>query len=74
LQGYLKERGIQTAIHYPRALPFMKAYRYLEHCPDDFPVAYQYQNEILSLPMFPELSREQIEHVVESIRAFGKEK
>ena len=60
LQEYLKEHGISTGIHYPVALPFLKAYDYLRHKPDDFPVAYKYQNEILSLPMYPELSAESI--------------
>ncbi|MBN2562036.1 MAG: DegT/DnrJ/EryC1/StrS family aminotransferase [Phycisphaerae bacterium] len=70
LAARLKERGVDTAVHYPTALPFLKAYGYLGHKPDDFPVAWQYQREILSLPMFPELTSEQIAHVAESIRSF----
>lgn len=70
LKEYLKEQNIETAIHYPVALPFMKAYKYLSHVHDDFPVAYQYQNEILSLPMFPELSEDQIDYVVYHIKKF----
>nr|MBP7216751.1 DegT/DnrJ/EryC1/StrS family aminotransferase [Candidatus Omnitrophota bacterium] len=61
LQQFLSSRGIATAIHYPVALPFLPAYRYLGHGPDDFPVAYQHQLQTLSLPMYPELSREQID-------------
>ena len=68
LQKYLKENGISTGIHYPTALPFLKAYDYLEYNPEDFPVAYQYQNEILSLPMFPELSAEQIQFICSVIK------
>jgi dTDP-4-amino-4,6-dideoxygalactose transaminase len=48
----------------------MPAYRYLGHKPSDFPVAYQQQNEILSLPMYPELTEEQIEYVASAIREF----
>lgn len=58
LQRHLELQGVETAIHYPNALPFMKAYQHLAHKPQDFPVAYQYQNEVLSLPMYPELSPE----------------
>ena len=72
LKTYLEGNGIQTAIHYPRALPNLPAYRYLGHGPQDFPIASKYQNEILSLPMYPELSRLQIEHVCNKIKAFFK--
>lgn len=70
LQQYLDEKGIQTAIHYPVALPFMKAYSYLNHKPQDFPVAFQCQREILSLPMYPELLPDQITYIVKSINGF----
>jgi len=70
LQRYLQEKGVSTAIHYPVALPFMTAYKYLGHGPSDFPVSYKYQNEILSLPMYPELSEEDIHYVVEMIKDF----
>ena len=72
LADYLKSKQIDTGIHYPTALPFLAAYKYLGHKPSDFPVAYQYQNEILSLPMFPELNDEQINYVVGSIKQFYK--
>ena len=70
LQKYLGEYGISTSIHYPVALPFMQAYDYLEHKPEDFPIAYQYQDEILSLPMYPELSKSSIFYVVDRIKEF----
>ena len=70
LIAYLKDNNIETGIHYPKALPYLDAYAYLNHKPDDFPVAYNYQNEILSLPMCPELSEEQLDHVVSHIKAF----
>jgi len=70
LQKFLKEKGIETGLHYPTALPFMKAYQYLKHQPEDFPVAYQCQSEILSLPMFPELSEATIVQIVEQIKKF----
>jgi dTDP-4-amino-4,6-dideoxygalactose transaminase len=70
LADFLKSRGISTGIHYPTALPFMPAYSYLKHRPSDFPVAYACQGEIISLPMYPELSDEQIEYVVGAIKEF----
>ncbi len=70
LQRFLQEKGIGTGVHYPVALPFMTAYQYLGHTPTDFPVAYKYQSEILSLPMYPELSEESIHYVVASIKDF----
>jgi len=69
---FLKSKQIETGIHYPTALPFLQAYKYLNHEPSDFPVAYQYQGEILSLPMFPELNDVQIDYVVNSINEFFK--
>ena len=71
--NYLKSKKISTGIHYPTALPFLPAYRYLGHKPADFPIAHQYQNQILSLPMFPELNNDQIDYVVNSIKEFYKQ-
>lgn len=70
LQQYLKEAGIETAIHYPTPLPFMEAYAYLGHVPEDFPVSHSYKEEILSLPLFPELTEEQITYIVHKIKEF----
>jgi dTDP-4-amino-4,6-dideoxygalactose transaminase len=46
------------------------AYSYLNHSVGDFPVATAYQSQILSLPMYPELTIEMIDHVVDSIKRF----
>lgn len=70
LMVYLKEKGIDTAIHYPTALPNLPAYTYLGHQPGDFPEATKAQGEILSIPMYPELTEDQIVYVCESIKAF----
>ena len=70
LLKYLSENGVGTAIHYPVALPNMKAYEYLGHSREDFPVASQYENKILSLPIFPEMSRAQIKWVVSQVKSF----
>jgi len=71
---YLNAQGIQTAIHYPVPLPFMPAYSYLNHSKSDFPVAAEYMNEILSLPMYPEITEEQIRYVIDTIKEFYEQK
>jgi len=70
LAKYLKAKGVETVIHYPVPLPFMDAYQYLKHQPHDFPVAHQYKNEILSLPMFPELTQGQMDYLADCIKSF----
>ncbi len=72
LKEFLAQNGIATAIHYPKILPMQPAYSYLGHKPGDFPVGYEYQDQILSLPMYPELTTEQIEYVVEKVKEFFK--
>ncbi len=72
LQDYLKTKGISTGIHYPIALPNLKAYSYLNHTPNDFPEATRASQEILSLPMYPELSEQEIKYVAENIKEFFK--
>jgi len=71
LQDQLKAEGVSTGIHYPIALPYLKAYRHLRHSLADFPEAFCASSEILSLPMFPELTEQQIEHVARHIRVSG---
>lgn len=70
LQKYLKEKGIETAIHYPTPLPLLPAYKYLGQSEKDFPVTAQNQKKILSLPMFPELSNEQMDYVADCLTKF----
>ena len=70
LAEFLKEKGIETAIHYPTPLPEMQAYQHLHHKPLDFSISHQYQNEILSLPIYPELTFIQIAFVATQIRTF----
>jgi len=71
LQSYLNENGIATGIHYPTALPYLKAYDYLKHVPDDFPVAYNYQDKILSLPMYAELESSNIKRISDILSDFS---
>ena len=73
LRKHLSQAGISTVLNYPKALPFFPAYAYLSHVPKDFPVAYFNQSRILSLPIFPEITKEMITRTVESIRSFFQE-
>lgn len=68
LQKKLEEKGVATAVHYPTILPLLPAYAYFNHKVEDFPVAFQCQQEILSLPMYPELKEEEIAYIAEQIR------
>lgn len=70
LARHLAEEGIQTVINYPTALPFLPAYRRFAHQPEDFSVAFSHQSRILSLPIFPEITDEQIRRVVGAVRSF----
>jgi dTDP-4-amino-4,6-dideoxygalactose transaminase len=74
LMDFLKNQGIETAIHYPTALPNLPCYKYLGYSHRDFRVATSYQDQILSLPIYPELTGEMIEYVCETIRNFFEEK
>ncbi len=67
LRKHLADAGIATVLNYPKALPFYPAYQYLGHTPQDFPVAYAHQSQILSLPIYPELSDDMIDYVAEQI-------
>jgi len=70
LKSFLESNGVQTLIHYPKALPFESAYDYLSHSINDFPVSARLQNTVLSLPVSPEISEEQIRYVCEMIKSF----
>jgi dTDP-4-amino-4,6-dideoxygalactose transaminase len=70
LKDFLEEKGIQTLVHYPKALPFEPAYAYLKHSEDDFRVSAGLQKSVLSLPVHPELTDEQIQYVCGMIRSF----
>jgi dTDP-4-amino-4,6-dideoxygalactose transaminase len=52
----------------------LPAYSYLGYTPADFPIAYACQQKIISLPIYPELTKEQVNYVAEVIRAFYSNK
>ncbi len=70
LQTYLATKNIQTAIHYPVPVHLTRAFRYLGYKKGDFPVAEALSREVLSLPLFPELSMREQEIVIKHIKRF----
>lgn len=67
---HLKTKGIGTGIHYPIPLHLQKAYAFLNYSREDFPVASRLATEIVSLPMFPNLSAQQQAKVAGEIESF----
>ena len=72
LQKYLQLKGISTGIHYPIPIHLQEAYQYLGYQRGDFPITEEYAKEMLSLPMYPELTEEQIQYVTQAINDFGR--
>ncbi len=70
LQKYLDKAGVGTGIHYPVPIHLQQAYTDLEHRKGDFPEAERLAKRMLSLPMYPELQRNHIRQVVETIEDF----
>lgn len=72
LQEHLREKGIQTLIHYPVPVHLQKTYRFLEYKKGDLPVAEACAEEALSLPIHPWLEAGDVEFVASTIRNFYK--
>ena len=70
LAEYLKSKGIDTGIHYPNPIHLQEAYKELGYTIGSFPIAEKYAKEVLSLPIYPELTKEQIYYVVDNIKEF----
>jgi len=70
LQDFLSQNGIEAKVHYPIPVHLQESAKYLGGRPGDFPVAERQSREILSLPVFPELTDEQVGYVVKTIRRF----
>jgi dTDP-4-amino-4,6-dideoxygalactose transaminase len=72
LRKYLGERGIGTQIHYPVPIHLQQSAEFLGYRKGDMPITEKVASEVLSLPMFAELTDEQLERVAGSVRAFMK--
>lgn len=67
-QKELKKSGIPTAIHYPRPLHLQECFRYLNYNKGDFPISEQVASRIISLPMNPYLTKEEIEYIANTVK------
>ena len=65
VQLRLKEVGVPTAVHYPMPLHLQECFKYLGYKSGDFPVAEMISNEIMSLPMNPYLTKNEINYISE---------
>ena len=70
LRAHLAAQGVGTEIYYPVPLHAQRCFAYLEHEPHDFPESQRAADEVLALPIYPELTAEQREYVVRQIAAF----
>ncbi len=70
LQKHLQDSGIGTSIHYPMPVHFQKAYRHLGYTAGDFPQAERACQEVLSLPLYPELTEEEMRYVASAVSSF----
>jgi dTDP-4-amino-4,6-dideoxygalactose transaminase len=70
LIDYLAEQSVQALIHYPIPAHLQKAYAYLNYKPGSLPNTEKATQRIVSLPMYPELTNDEIDYVIESIRSY----
>jgi dTDP-4-amino-4,6-dideoxygalactose transaminase len=70
LQSFLKARGVGTSVYYPLPLHLQPCFAYLGYREGQCPESERASQEVLSLPIFPELTRDQLDEVVEGVRAF----
>ncbi|WP_125152209.1 DegT/DnrJ/EryC1/StrS family aminotransferase [Clostridium rectalis] len=72
LNKYLKENGVGTSIYYPIPLHLQKCFSYLGYKEGDFPVAEKACKNVLALPIYPEITIEEVDYVCEKIKEFYK--
>jgi dTDP-4-amino-4,6-dideoxygalactose transaminase len=73
LADYLEQQGIGTQKIYATPVPMQPSYQYLEYTPQDIPVAAEYADRLLCLPVFPELTEQEIETISAAIHRFYEE-
>lgn len=72
LQQQLSDHGVSTVIHYPIPIHLQPAYAHLGHKQGDFPLTELYADQIVSLPMFAELTEQQIRYVADAVLEFAE--
>jgi len=70
LRAWLRDRGIETLVHYPTPLPLQPALAPFVLPGQEFPVASRAAGELLSLPLYPDLAEEELHHIIRSVREF----
>lgn len=70
LQGHLKDHGIGSAIYYPLPLHLQPCFEYLGYRQGEFPESERASEEVISLPVYPELKQSQLDEVIEAVRGF----
>ena len=70
LADHLKKAGISTGLHYPTPIHLQPAFSQLGYHNGDFPIAEKYAKEILSLPIFPGMTDEEVEYVAKAVNSF----
>jgi UDP-2-acetamido-2-deoxy-ribo-hexuluronate aminotransferase len=70
LKKYLESKKIPSMIYYPGPLHMQKAYKHLGYNEDDFPVTNTLCNEVLSLPMHPDMEKDQLEYIIVNVLEF----
>ncbi len=70
LREFLSERGISSGLYYPIPLPYLEIFQDLGHRPGDFPASDRLSREVAALPIFPHMTDEEIERVVDALLTF----
>ncbi|HWL38676.1 MAG TPA: DegT/DnrJ/EryC1/StrS family aminotransferase [Gemmatimonadaceae bacterium] len=70
LQSHLREKGIGSAVYYPLSLHLQPCFEYLGYRQGQFPESERASEEVISLPVFPELKQSQLDEVIEAVRGF----
>lgn len=70
---YLRMKEIQTAVYYPVPLHLQKCFKYLGYKKGDFPVSEKVSGQVLALPIYPELTEDEVDYICENILAFYRD-
>jgi len=68
--NYLRKNGVGCGVYYPLTLHLQDCFSYLEHRKGDFPVSESLADSVLSIPIYSELTTEQLNYVIETIKTF----